>query len=286
VTRRAVFAGILTLGLIDAAAAQTVPPPPPPGPQVVRQPAAGLVPPHEVLTIVRSTGLNPLERPARRGATYALRAVDIDGQQVRVVVDARSGEILSVTLLRRQPLAPGPGIAATPSLAPGPNTRRNPDDAPDGYIGPEPHGTGIYRSDPPVIYESERPLIYDTRPPAPVPNVRQDAAVPSDTTDTMQPTPQIIAPEPGTGGLLPPPPERFPQRAAPPPEPRVKPAPRRAASALPRTPPLPKPRPDADPGPASENVAPPAAPPPAAQPEPPAARPEPPTRPGPEQLPH
>jgi hypothetical protein len=271
-----VYAGILTFGLVGAAAAQTVLPPPP-GPQAVRPPAAGLVPPHEVLTIVRSTGLNPLERPARRGANYALRAVEPDGQQVRVVVDARSGEILSVTPLRRQQLAPGPGIAAAPALTPGPNVRRSPDDAPD-YIEPEPGISRIYRSDPPVIYESERPLIDDTRPPAPVPNVRRGAAVPPDTIDTMQPTPQIISPEPGTGGLLPPPPERFPQRAAPQPEPRAKPQPRRAASALPRTPPLPKPRPDADPAPAS--VA------PAAAVPPPAAKPEPPAKPGPDQLPH
>jgi hypothetical protein len=57
--------------------------------------ALGL-PPHEIITIVRSAGLEPLQRPGRHGPAYALRAVDPSGQEVRVIVDARSGHILSV----------------------------------------------------------------------------------------------------------------------------------------------------------------------------------------------
>ena len=58
--------------------------------------AAGCgLPPYEVITIVRSTGLDPLGPPMRRGPNYVLRATDEDDQEVRVVVDARSGDIVS-----------------------------------------------------------------------------------------------------------------------------------------------------------------------------------------------
>jgi hypothetical protein len=69
------------------------------------------LPPYEILTIVRSTGLDPLSQPFRRGSTYILRAMDGYGEEVRVMVDARGGEILSV-----QPVVP----VAAPYGAPGP----------------------------------------------------------------------------------------------------------------------------------------------------------------------
>src|SRR5262245_44569131 len=83
----ALYAGVVCIGLLvvgvnPAAAvdAQSTPP----GSE------AG-VPPYEVLTIVRSMGLEPLTRPVRNGPAYALRAVDSTGQEVRVVIDARRG---------------------------------------------------------------------------------------------------------------------------------------------------------------------------------------------------
>ncbi|MEA2976499.1 MAG: hypothetical protein QOF19_2019 [Alphaproteobacteria bacterium] len=72
---------------------------------------AAQLPPYEILTIVRSTGLEPLSQPLRRGSTYILRAIDGYGEEVRVMVDARGGEILSV-----QPVVP----VAAPYGAPGP----------------------------------------------------------------------------------------------------------------------------------------------------------------------
>jgi hypothetical protein len=54
------------------------------------------LPPYEIVAIVRSVGLRPLHRPFREGPTYALRAVDAAGEEVRVVVDARFGRILRV----------------------------------------------------------------------------------------------------------------------------------------------------------------------------------------------
>lgn len=82
------------------------------------------VPPYEVLTIVRSMGLEPLTRPVRNGPAYALRAVDPAGQEVRVVVDARRGRVLHVS-----PLGPRFGVMPAPygrppGLIPG---------VPDGY---------------------------------------------------------------------------------------------------------------------------------------------------------
>ena len=67
------------------------------------------VPPYEVLTIVRSMGLEPLTRPVRNGPAYALRAVDPSGQEVRVVVDARRGRVLHVS-----PLGPRYGVMPAP----------------------------------------------------------------------------------------------------------------------------------------------------------------------------
>ena len=74
--------------------AQLPPPPLYPGP-VHPVPVAAL-PPYEIVSIVRSVGLRPLHRPVRQGPTYAMRAVDRAGQEVRVVVDARFGRILRV----------------------------------------------------------------------------------------------------------------------------------------------------------------------------------------------
>ena len=51
---------------------------------------------HEVLTSVRSMGLDPVGRPALRGRVYVLRAFDDTQFEKRVVVDARSGAVLSV----------------------------------------------------------------------------------------------------------------------------------------------------------------------------------------------
>jgi hypothetical protein len=55
------------------------------------------LPPDGVLAIVRSKGLEPLSRPQRHGATYALSALDPADRKVQVTVDARSGRILSVS---------------------------------------------------------------------------------------------------------------------------------------------------------------------------------------------
>jgi hypothetical protein len=68
---------------------------PPPHPGTI-YPGDGALPAYEIVTIVRSTGLEPLGRPTRQGPSYALRAVDPAGEEVRVVVDAHMGRIVKV----------------------------------------------------------------------------------------------------------------------------------------------------------------------------------------------
>ena len=237
-TQRMVCAAVLALALASPAAAEPA--------TRLAQARSDVLPPHEILTILRSTALSPIGRPVRRGDTYVLRAIDEDyGDELRVVVDARNGEILSMT--------PADGGART--AAPG---------AGIGPAGPMP--PGAYRSGPPsIIYEEGPPPGYG-RPPgaiAPPPPGRYSSAPPtgpsaapptippsvSGATGSTPPSePQDFAAPGNDAGPLPAPPERFPQRAAPPPAAKPAPPPRRAAAAPtsstpPSSTPLPKPRP-------------------------------------------
>ena len=58
--------------------------------------AADILPPYEVSTIVRSMGFNPLDRPCWRHGRYVMAATDRSGREVRVVVDASSGQVIRV----------------------------------------------------------------------------------------------------------------------------------------------------------------------------------------------
>jgi hypothetical protein len=83
------------------------------------------LPPYEIMSIVRSTGLAPVTRPMRRGPYYVLVAVDRVGRQMQVVVDAQLGDIVNL----RPALAAGsygpavggpnglPGVALPPGSA-------------------------------------------------------------------------------------------------------------------------------------------------------------------------
>jgi hypothetical protein len=85
----------------------------------------GLLPPYEVLAIVRSKGLEPLSRPHRHSGSYTLRAVDPRGREVQVTVDARMGRVTKVAPVVRHP-ASGMQANVPPRLAPdghSPNSR-------------------------------------------------------------------------------------------------------------------------------------------------------------------
>ena len=53
--------------------------------------------PQEVLGIARANGFHPMGPPLQQGRAYVLRAIEPGGDPVHVVVDARSGRIVSVT---------------------------------------------------------------------------------------------------------------------------------------------------------------------------------------------
>jgi hypothetical protein len=57
---------------------------------------ADALPAYEILTTVRSMGLNPISEPLRRGPYYVLHASDRRGTELRVVADSQSGDILSI----------------------------------------------------------------------------------------------------------------------------------------------------------------------------------------------
>jgi len=204
--KQRLLGAVTALGL-SVAAAQA-------DPVRLAQAIPGLLPAPEIAAIVRSAGFEPLSPAMRRGDSYVLRAARRDGREVRLVISARSGEIVS----------------ATPVVAAGPGGERlGPMDGPPGYVPP------------PIIHERDIPM---RRPLANVPR-SPDGLVP-EMDEPMPPSgaaPNVPREERGEHGLLPPPPERFPPRAAPAPappqKPAAKPAPVKRASATP----LPKPRP-------------------------------------------
>jgi hypothetical protein len=53
-----------------------------------------LLPPMEVYTIVRESGLSPLGIPQQRGLVYTISVIDRGGDDGRLVIDARSGRII------------------------------------------------------------------------------------------------------------------------------------------------------------------------------------------------
>ena len=103
----------------------------------VRSTYSGVVPSVEINAIVRSMGLMPTGRPVREGLTYAVIATDPRGRAVRVIVDARFGDVLAV----RRVVAGPPGTAPEPraySSRPYPPYRMpwmRPEFRPPGLIG-------------------------------------------------------------------------------------------------------------------------------------------------------
>ena len=202
----------------------------------------GMLPPHEIITIVRSAGLKPLGKPTLKGSTYLLSAIDDEGSKMRVVVDGRVGEVISVT-----PVVYGREFSPMP---------------PSVYDS----GSPIYGAPPvsrngvPVIIEDESeppPVFRRAPPPAPVAvpiapprdlqerefRERDAVIVPPTVIPPPSPLEVITAPlappstamgappEGDDGELLPPPPPRFPQRVNA--TPAAKPKPAKSAASKP-----------------------------------------------------
>ena len=159
----------------------------------VAKPAAAVLPPFEIITIVRSAGFNPLTRPTRHGTNYQLRAVDEDGQQVSVMVDGRLGEVISVTpvalgprdrMREYDPVRPSVYDSGSPLYEPGPPVYRR---APPIIIEEEPE---------PPMYRRTAPLM----PPAVVPPSpeREAVVVPPDAVPDV-----VIEPRPSPPAYIP-----------------------------------------------------------------------------------
>ena len=154
-------AGIAALALLVSRPGLTQPIPPAyPG---AVYPSEGALPPHEVVTIVSSTGLEPVGRPVRQGPVYALRAVDPAGEEVRVVVDAYMGRIVKVIPLSG-PRYAMPLLRAPYGRPPRP-TAMVPGDEFDDFtpIGPGPGGV------PPGVARAPRDPAARAGPPLPRP---------------------------------------------------------------------------------------------------------------------
>ncbi len=156
-----VLAGAVVLALTGAVAAEPL-----------RMAQGRALPSYEILTIVRSTGLNPIGQPLRQGGQYVLRALDRRGQQRRVLVDAMTGDVLEpvpvVSANRfnenaaRAPAARDAYDERGPrgnvrenydeprGLAPGPGRRTAPADRDDWEPGP----TGSVPRDPPRVIDA------------------------------------------------------------------------------------------------------------------------------------
>ena len=92
-----VLVGLIAVGAVASANAQTGSYDAPLyGRGYVRPYGGPLVQAYEVATIVRAIGLEPLAPPIRRLTTYVMWATDQDGLRVRVIVDARYGQVLAV----------------------------------------------------------------------------------------------------------------------------------------------------------------------------------------------
>jgi hypothetical protein len=142
------------------------------------------LPPYEIMSIVRSTGLAPLTRPMRRGPYYVLVAVDRVGRQMRVVVDAQLGDIVNL----RPALAAGsygPELGRPTGFSGGAAALPEPSGPATAY-GPHPGGDG---AQPPM-------------PPRPIPSARAVNPPNAVNSPTMVSPPRLAVAEPA----LPPPP--------------------------------------------------------------------------------
>jgi hypothetical protein len=63
--------------------------------------AAALLPLREVYAVLREAGYSPLGTPRQRGPFYTIAAISLDGDDGRVVIDARSGRIVRFLLADR-----------------------------------------------------------------------------------------------------------------------------------------------------------------------------------------
>jgi hypothetical protein len=206
----ALCASVLALSLATSASVSAQPAPPYyPGaahPGTVYPGPAPALPPHEILTSVRSTGLEPLSRPMRFGGAYSLRAADPAGREVRVIADARTGRVLRISPvlfpLYAAPVPPahvgGAGQPGRVTAVPdgyGPNSRIA--TLPPGAEGPSPNvpaAGGLPAVRAPAA-APPRPVAQAGAPPLPRPRPKLAAADPTATMPATSAAPQAAPPQ-------------------------------------------------------------------------------------------
>ncbi len=189
-TRTAIIAGLVSFVLVPAAEAQAP------------QQAGGLVPPRAVMGIVHSNGLDPVGRPVREGATYVVRAINRRGLLMRVVVDARSGDIRAVNRIVPGPDGPGPvamrpaPYGPPPEFDPPPVTPDQYDDMPPArairppVVHAPPRATAF--ATPPLPRPRPANVVADTPAPAPAPPAEIKPAVPAAAPDSSAKAPPPV----------------------------------------------------------------------------------------------
>jgi hypothetical protein len=182
-----IYAGLLTFCLASSgsALAQRV--------QMI-YPAAGVLPPQEIIMIVRSTGYRPLSPPVLKGFTYRLRAADPVGHAVRVVVDARLGRIVRVARLKDPrfaapilpPVVRPPVRAAAAPVAP---SAAAPPPVTTGALPPPPAGPALSSAaEKPAAAPARRPTFAAAAPTRAAPPVAANAGVAATASGQAAPT--------------------------------------------------------------------------------------------------
>jgi hypothetical protein len=157
---------------------------------------------HEIRLTLRWAGLRPVTPPVRSGQYYVLRAVDRSGGLVRVVMDPRYGNILSVV-----PLPPAPVAGMYPPSGPYPARPYDPDprygalqpDSEPSAPPPPPGGPNAQRPVP-GAQEHRSAAVTPSRPPLPRPRPASAATV------AAKPAPETPAETPSAAPAPTPPP--------------------------------------------------------------------------------
>jgi resuscitation-promoting factor RpfA len=161
-----------------------------------------VLPPFEIVAIVRSKGFEPLARPMRQGPTYWVRAADSGGREMQVIVDATAGRIVRIIPTSRiggmSPPYPIPPGRMVPD-GNGPNSRMGgssggSSDTPDRIVpqppGMPPAGPTSLPTSPPA----SSPRAASVRAPLPrprpiMPSVSASAADPAPGGTPLDPSP-------------------------------------------------------------------------------------------------
>jgi hypothetical protein len=166
----------------------------PPGPVEGRR----LLPATEVYTVLRESGFSPLGVPRQRGFVYTIAVVDPDGDDGRLLIDARDGRILRFMPAARRsddrddfsatygPVGSSPRIIEARGGPPRPLAS-----IPRQYVSRTPSSVPMPGLAPHAVVPSKH-LVGATPKPAPPP-AQQSAAVQSQPADTK---PVAVAPAP------------------------------------------------------------------------------------------